>query len=57
MSSEGPKMVEISYGVAGNGLKWSENQENTSDPGGRRRRFAGQIRAHPAAFGREIWPV
>ena len=32
MSSEGPKMVERSYGVAENGLKWSENQENIGDP-------------------------
>ena len=32
MSSEGPKMVERIYGVAGNGLKWPKNQENTGDP-------------------------
>ena len=32
MSSEGPKMVEMSYGVAGNGLKWPKNQEITGDP-------------------------
>ena len=32
MSSESPKMVERSYGVAENGLKWPKNQENTSDP-------------------------
>ena len=32
MSSGGPKMVEISYGMAGNGLKWPKNQEITSDP-------------------------
>ena len=32
MSSEGPKMVEMSYGVAENGMKWPENQENTDDP-------------------------
>ena len=32
MSSEGPKMVERSYGVAENGLKWPKNQENTGDP-------------------------
>ena len=51
MSSEGPKMVERIYGVAGNGLKWPENQENT---GGRRRRFAGPIPARPAAIGHEI---
>ena len=32
MSSGGPKMVERSYGLAGNGLKWPENQEISSDP-------------------------
>ena len=32
MSSEGPKMEERSYGVAGNGLKWPENQEKPDDP-------------------------
>ena len=32
MSSEGPKIVKRSYGVAGNGLKWPENQEITDDP-------------------------
>ena len=32
MSLEGPKMVERSYGVAGNGLKWPKNQEITGDP-------------------------
>ena len=32
MGSEGPKMVERSYGVDGNGLKWPKNQENTGDP-------------------------
>ena len=32
MSSEGPKMVERSYGLAGNGLKWPKNQEISSDP-------------------------
>ena len=32
MSSGGPKMVERSYGVAGNGLKWPKNQEITGDP-------------------------
>ena len=29
MSSEGPKMVEMSYGVAGNGLKWPEMVEKS----------------------------
>ena len=32
MSSGGPKIVERSYGVAENGLKWPENQEITGDP-------------------------
>ena len=32
MSSGGPKMVERSYGVAGNSLKWPKNQEITDDP-------------------------
>ena len=32
MSSEGPKMVERTYGVAGNGLKWPKNQEKPDDP-------------------------
>ena len=54
MSSEGPKMVEMSNGVAGNGRK---SQEQSGDHGGRRRRFAGLIWARPAAVGREIWPA
>ena len=57
MSSGGPKMVERSYGVAGNGLKWSKNQEIIGDsrwPTGSRSRFAGLIPALPAAVGREI---
>ena len=32
MSSEGPKMVEIRYGLAENGLKWPKNQEIFGDP-------------------------
>ena len=32
MSSEGPKMVERSYGLAKNGLKWPENQGRSGDP-------------------------
>ena len=32
MSSKGPKMVEMSYGLAGNGLKWPENQGRSGDP-------------------------
>ena len=54
MSSGGPKMVERSYGVAGNGQK---NQEQPGDHGGRRRRFACLIRARPTAVDREIWPA
>ena len=41
--------------VARNGRK---SQEQSGDHGGRRRRrFAGPIRARPAAVGREIWPA
>ena len=40
--------------VAGNGWK---SQEQSSDHGGRRRRFAGPIRARLAVVGREIWPA
>ena len=29
--SVGPKMVERSYGLAGNGLKWPKNQEISDD--------------------------
>ena len=55
MSSGGPKMVERSYGVAENGRK---SQEQSGDHGGgRRRRFAGFIRASPVAIGHEIWPA
>ena len=32
MSSESPKMVGGRYGLAGNGLKWLENQEKLGDP-------------------------
>ena len=32
MSSEGPKIVERSSGLAGNGLKWPKNQEKPDDP-------------------------
>ena len=38
--------------MAGNGRK---SQEKSGDHGGRRRRFAGPIRARPAAVGREIF--
>ena len=54
MSSGGPKMVERSYGVAGNGLKWPEIKKLPVTHGGRRRSFAGLIPARPAAVGREI---
>ena len=40
--------------VAENGQK---SQEQSSDHGGRRRRFAGPIPASPAAVGREILPA
>ena len=40
--------------MARNGRK---NQEQSSDHGGRRRRFAGPIRARPTAVGSEIWPA
>ena len=52
MSPEGPKMVEMSYGMAEDCRK---SQELSGDHDGRRRRFAGPIRARPAAVGREIW--
>ena len=32
MSSGGPKMVERSYGLAGNGLKWQENHKMPGYP-------------------------
>ena len=51
MSSGGPKMVERSYGMAENGRKI---KKLSVTHGGRRRRFAGLIPAHPAAVGREI---
>ena len=53
MSSRGPKMVEESYGLAGNDRKC---QEQSGDHGGRRRCFSGPIRERPAAVGREIFP-
>ena len=40
--------------VSGNVRK---SQEQSDDHGGRRCRFAGPIRARPAAVGREIWPA
>ena len=50
MSSGGLKMVERSYGVAGNGRKIKKLPVTH----GGRRRFAGPIPARPAAVGREI---
>ena len=40
--------------VAENGRK---SQEYSGDHDGRRRRFAGPIRARPAVVGPEIWPA
>ena len=40
--------------VAGNGRK---SQEQSGDHRGSRRRFAGPIRARPAAVGHEILPA
>ena len=51
MSSEGPKMVERSNGVAGNGRKI---KKLSVTHGGRRRRFAGPIPARLAVVGHEI---
>ena len=54
MSSGGPKMVEMNYGVAGSGRKI------TNFPvvhGGRRRRFADPISARPAVVHSEIPPT
>ena len=44
-------MVEMSYGMAGNGRKIKKLPMTHS---GRRRRFAGPIQERPAAVGREI---
>ena len=52
MSSGGPKMMERSYGVAGNGRKIKKL--SVTHGGRRRRRFVGLIQARPAAVGREI---
>ena len=52
MSSEGPKMVERGYGLAGNGLKWPKNQERSGDP----RWPPPQLRwPVPSAYGGD-WP-
>ena len=54
MSSGGPKMVERSYGLAGNGRKIMKCPVTH---GGRRRHFAGPIPARPRAVGRENLPM
>ena len=51
MSSEGPKMVEKRYELAGNGLKWSKNQERSGDPWW----LPPPLRLPDP--GREIWPA
>ena len=51
MSSGGPKMVEMSYGVAENGRKIMNFPVVR---GGSRRRFAGPIPASPAVVHHEI---
>ena len=51
MSSEGQKMVERSYGVAGNGRKITKCPVTHS---GRRRRFTSPIPIRLVAVGREI---
>ena len=47
-------MVEMSYGLAGNGLKWPENQEIFGDP---RWPPPPPDPGRPAAAGREISPA
>ena len=47
-------MVGGRYGLAENGRKMKKGPVTH---GGRRRRFAGLIRAHPTAAGREILPA
>ena len=54
MSSGGPKMVERSYGVVGNGRKITNF---LVVHGGSRRLFAGSIPARPAAVSRKIPPT
>ena len=51
MSSEGPKMVEMTYGVAGNGRK---NQKIRRQTEAAAVVFSGQMPARPASVGREI---
>ena len=53
MSSDGPKMVGGSYGLAENGLKWPKNQEKPDVPRWPPPLLAGPIRARPAAVGGE----
>ena len=57
MSSGGPKMVEMSYGLAGNGLKLPENQEIFGDPQWPPPLLRRPIRTRPAAVGREMSPA
>ena len=54
MSSGGPKMVKMSYGVAGNGQKITNFQVVH---GGNRRLFAGPIPTRPTAVRHEIPPA
>ena len=39
------------------GLEWPKNEENRRPTVAAATAFAGQIRARPAAVGREIWPA
>ena len=57
MSSGGPKMVEMSYGVAGSGRNGWKIMNFSVVHGGRHRRFAGPIPARSAAVRREIPPA
>ena len=53
MSSGGPKMVEMSYGLWG-GLKWPENRKIRRQTKAAVVVFSDQIPARPASVGREI---
>ena len=48
-------MVGGRYGLAENGLKWPEIRKGLVTHGGCRRRFAGPIRARPAAVGGKLY--
>ena len=54
MSSGGPKMIKMSYGVAVIGLKWKKITKCPVNHDGRRSCFAGLIPARPTAVGPEI---